>query len=74
MADHGDNYKRMTDEEGNEVGSLPPACGHHCGVITVGHSDQHEGHCACPECHNMKSDISAQFTSEQGGINPRGIF
>lgn len=52
MADHGENYKRIKAEDGSEIGSLGPACGHHCGVITVGHDDRHSGHCACPECHN----------------------
>lgn len=52
MADHGDNYKRMKAEDGSEIGSLSPECGHHCGVITVGHSDRHAGHCPCQECHD----------------------
>ncbi len=52
MADHGNNYKRMTGEEGEEIGSLSPQCGHHCGTITVGGKDTHTGHCSCPECHD----------------------
>lgn len=72
MADHGENYKRMTAADGSEIGSLEKNCGHHCGVITTGGTNRHVGHCNCHECHGF-GEISAQFTSESGGINPRGI-
>lgn len=71
VADHGDNYTR--DEKSK--GSLGPECGHHCGVITTG-SHAHKGHCGCPECHNtnvVKGELPTQFTSQSGGIDPRGI-
>lgn len=74
MADHGENYKRMTDAEGNEIGQLGPECGHHCGVITVGHDTGHVGHCGCLECHaDDISELPRSFTNESGGVDPRGI-
>ena len=77
MADHGKNYTRMTGEDGKELGSLGPECGHHCGVITVGHSDQHKGHCGCPECHDtdsIKSHIPQNLIEGgEGKVNLRGI-
>jgi len=79
MADHGKNYIRTVSENGDgEVGRLGPECGHHCGVITVGHSDEHVGHCHCKECHGdvsaiMQQMIPSNFTSDTGGVNPNGI-
>lgn len=74
MTDHGDNYKRMTDDDGKEVGQLGPKCGHHCGVLTVGAAHSHLRHCKCAECHNeFQPDLPTNFTSELGGVNPRGI-
>lgn len=53
MAEHGANYIRAVDPvTKEEVGQLGTDCGHHCGVITVGGSKQHIGHCNCGECHN----------------------
>lgn len=74
MAEHGKNYKRMTADDGSEVGSLGKDCGHHCGVITTGGTNKHTGHCNCRECHGPSPvEIDAIFTSETGGIDPRGI-
>lgn len=51
MAEHGDNYTRLLNDKGEEVGVLSPECGHHCGVKTVGHAHQMVRHCPCGECH-----------------------
>ncbi len=56
MADHGNNYVRAVADNGDgEIGALPPECGHHCGVLTVGNAKQLERHCACKECHNTNN-------------------
>lgn len=78
MADMGDNYKREMGEDENgepvEIGRLGPECGRHCGVITVGASTPHEAHCDCNLCHgHTVSEISSRFTSQQNGVDPRGI-
>lgn len=52
MPDHGDNYTRLKDDKGEEIGKLGPECGHHCGVISVGNAGQHVAHCPCKDCHN----------------------
>lgn len=53
MADHGPDYVRTVDPKtGSEIGKLGTDCGHHCGVVTVGGSHAHVGHCNCSECHN----------------------
>lgn len=54
MPDHADNYIRLVDPDGNEVGVLDELCGHHCGVITVGGATQMVRHCNCSECHEGK--------------------
>lgn len=38
--------------EPNDKRLLTVECGHHCGVITVGGSHRHIGHCPCVECHD----------------------
>lgn len=76
MPDHGENYERMRGAEGEEIGSLGPDCGHHCGVITVGVSHKMERHCPCRECHaddSVVAEVPTQFTMGQGGMDPRGI-
>lgn len=76
MAEHGDNYKRMKADDGTEIGTLGADCGHHCGVLTSGRTNRHVGHCPCSDCHGDAggiNEVSSQFTSETGGVNPRGI-
>jgi hypothetical protein len=78
MAEHGDNYKRMTGPKGEEIGSLGKECGHHCIVQTVGHAHQSVRHCDCKECHDsvgtiMHAMLPSQFTMQSGGVDPRGI-
>lgn len=54
MAKHGKNYTRAVSDTGEEIGALGRDCGHHCGVLLVGHAGQHEAHCSCKECHDTK--------------------
>lgn len=77
MTRHGDNYKRMMGKNNTEIGELGPECGHHCGVITVGHHDKHVGHCDCPECHGeiraSDYEVPTNLTVDRSGIDPRSI-
>ena len=74
MADHGTNYKRMTGPKGEEIGTLGPECGHHCGVLTSGGTNKHVGHCPKNCCHGTPmNEVDPQFTMQSGGVDPRGI-
>lgn len=75
MADHEEPYKKYEGEGGR----LMPDCGHHCGIVQVGHASTHEAHCYCAECHGPKKvvtkydpDISA-LSMNGDGIDPGGI-
>lgn len=52
---------------------LTDECGHHCGVITVGHGVQHIGHCHCPECHDTQPDPIREILDEHGIKNPEFV-
>jgi len=61
-------------EKPDDTGVLGPDCGHHCGVITVGLTDQHIAHCNCEECHGEpKAELPLDFTLGADSVDPRGI-
>jgi hypothetical protein len=79
MADHGDNYKRITGKEGEEIGELGVECGHHCGVQPTAPGHTHTRHCGCVECHDDNSVFSEMPTiltspDAKAGVDPRGII
>lgn len=72
MADHEQPHRKKPEDSG----VLGPDCGHHCGVITTGLTDQKQAHCPCPECHSETAilrEVPTEFTMSTEQINPNGI-